>query len=131
MLQQLRNAISFTNCDAQSAKQQRSLEGLVQSRLGEGPQQGLSELARSSTHIPSAHAQALRVCKHVGLIWHAFSHFRQILQVPSPSSDPCIHCNRIRPRSMCIEQEVHRTGFICKRSDGRALRQTQHCRRRV
>ena len=57
----------------------------MRSRLGEGPQQGLSELARSSAHIPAAHAQALRACKHAGLIWHAFSHFCRILQVLAPS----------------------------------------------
>ena len=85
LLQHLYSNISLTLCDVQSAKHQRSLEGLVRSRLGEGPQQGLSELARSSAHIPAAHAQALRACKHAGLIWHAFSHFRRILQVQPPS----------------------------------------------
>ena len=58
----------------------------MRSRLGDGPQQGLSELARSSAHIPAVHAQALRACKHAGLIWHAFSHFRRILQVQLLSS---------------------------------------------
>ena len=86
--QRVCNENSFTLCDAQSAKQQRSLEGLVRARLGEGPEQHLSELARSSTHIPAAHVQARRACKHVGLIWHAFSHFRQILQVLPQSSIP-------------------------------------------
>ena len=58
----------------------------MRSRLGEAPQQGLSELARSSAHIPAAQAQALRACKHAGLIWHAFTHFRRVLQVLRPSS---------------------------------------------
>ena len=86
LLQLMCNKISIALCDAQSAKHQRSLEGLVRSRLGERAQQDLSELARSSAHIPAAHAQGLRACKHAGLIWHAFGHFRRILQVLLSSS---------------------------------------------
>ncbi len=53
----------------------------MRSRMGDGPEQSLKELARSSPSLPAAHAEALRACKHAGLIWHAYSHFRKALQV--------------------------------------------------
>lgn len=65
---------------------QRGLEALVRSRLGDSPEQRLNELARSSMHLPAGHAVALRACKHAGLIWHAYGHFRRILQACSPCS---------------------------------------------
>ena len=49
--------------------------------MGDGPEQSLKELARSSSSLAAAHTEALRACKHAGLIWHAYSHFRKALQV--------------------------------------------------
>ena len=61
---------------------QRGIESLVRSRIGDGPEQRLKELARSGSTLPMAHTDALRACRHAGLIWHAFAHFRRALQVP-------------------------------------------------
>ena len=85
----------MTGCDGRylvtQGGRQRGIESLVLSRLGDGPEQSLKELARNSPSTPAAHAEALRACKHAGLIWHAFSHFRKALQVPVPSCTSSPH----------------------------------------
>ncbi len=53
----------------------------MHSRLGEAPEEALAELARSSSHLPAGHAEALRTCRQAGLTWHAYEHFRKVLQV--------------------------------------------------
>ena len=67
-------------CGAQGTKQ-RGLEALVHSWLGYGPEQALTELARSSSRLPAGHAEVLRTCKRAGLTWHAYELFRKVLQV--------------------------------------------------
>lgn len=68
---------------------QRGVETLVRSRIGDGLEERLKELARSSSSLPAAHTEAVRACKHAGLIWHAFSYFRKALQVP-PQHRACL-----------------------------------------
>jgi hypothetical protein len=73
----------------------------VHSRLGDGPEQALTELARSSSHLPAGHAEVLRTCKRTGLTWHAYELFRKVLQVClsarlltcSPCHTPAVHGN--------------------------------------
>ena len=83
--------ISYWNTSCAQGGRQRGVETLVRSRMGDGPEQRLKELARSSASLPAAHAEALRACKHAGLIWHAFSHFHKALQVlPQHRTCPCL-----------------------------------------
>lgn len=76
-------AVSPTFCllDAQGHKQ-GSLEALVHSRMGANPEQRLKELSRSNMNLLAGQEEALRACKHAGLVWHAFDHLRRILKVP-------------------------------------------------
>ena len=76
----IHNLLMMVVSGAQGGRQ-RGIETLMRSRMGDGPEQSLKELARSSPSLPAAHAEALRACKHAGLIWHAYSHFRKALQV--------------------------------------------------
>ena len=75
----------------------------MHSRLGDGPEQALTELARSSSHLPAGHAEVLRTCKRAGLTWHAYEHFRKILQV-------CLSA-RLVTCSFCRTPVVHENNF--------------------
>lgn len=75
--------LTFHLLNAQGLKQ-GSLEALVHSRMGANPEQRLKELSRSNMNLPPGQEDALRACKHAGLVWHAFDHLRRILKVPLP-----------------------------------------------